>query len=142
MRLSPRLEPCRVLSGDYRSRPGEPFGAFIIQGPCGEKLKILASDGDDEFQWEHVSVSKGRHPPNWAEMCFVKDLFWAPEECVVQYHPPHSDYVNNHANCLHLWRPRDGQVPRPPSILVGDKEAGEIKSKADADAIRRAAGIR
>src|SRR3954463_731637 len=86
------------------------YGSFIVQGPCGERLRIIASgaDADDWLAhgWEHVSVSTRRRPPNWQEMCFVKDLFWEPEECVVQFHPPRSEYINNHPHCLHLWRPK------------------------------------
>lgn len=126
MRLSPRLEDDRVRAGEFASRTGDLYGAFLIQGPCGDRLKILSSGADDEFHWEHVSVSKKRHTPNWTEMSFVKDLFWAPEECVVQYHPPRSEYVNYHPNCLHLWRPRDGQFPMPPSILVGPKGSAKF----------------
>ena len=46
-------------------------------------------------------------------------MFWDEEDCVVQYHPPKSDYVNIHKNCLHLWRPTDGELPRPPKIMIG-----------------------
>ncbi len=146
MRLSDRVEFGRQRTGELSSRSGDSFGAFFIHGPCGEKLKIIVSDGvapaDDPLGgWEHVSVSIRRRLPNWIEMSFVKDLFWAPEECVVQYHPPQSEYINNHPNCLHLWRPRDGQFPMPPTILVGLKEVGEIKSPEQARAICRAAGL-
>jgi hypothetical protein len=50
-------------------------------------------------------------------------MFWCEEDCVVQYHPPKSQYVNNHPFCLHLWRPIDHQLPAPDSLLVGVKEA-------------------
>lgn len=104
------------------------YGAFEVQGPCGERLKIIASgaDADDEKSegWEHVSVSTRRRCPNWIEMSFVKDLFWDDEECVVEFHPPKSDYVNNHAYVLHLWRSNRVEFPRPPSILVGLKDRG------------------
>ncbi|WP_431309684.1 DUF7694 domain-containing protein [Bradyrhizobium iriomotense] len=69
--------------------------------------------------WEHVSVSIPRRCPNWQEMCFVKDLFWDEEECVMQLHPPRSEYVNNNRYCLHLWRPTSRAIPTPPSGLVG-----------------------
>jgi len=59
--------------------------------------------------------------PNWAEMCFIKDIFWEEEEAVVQFHPPKSDYVNHHPYCLHLWRPVFSKLELPPSILVGPK---------------------
>jgi hypothetical protein len=63
-------------------------------------------------------------------MAFVKDLFWHDDECVVQFHPPKSEYINNHPYCLHLWKP-PYEVKLPPSILVGVKEAGELKSARD-----------
>lgn len=77
---------------------------------------MVASSG---FGWEHVSVSMPHRCPTWAEMCFVKKLFWEPEDCVVQYHPPQSNYVNVHPYCLHLWRALDSQMPTPPHWMVG-----------------------
>ena len=46
--------------------------------------------------WEHVSVSLPGQSrcPRWDEMCFIKDLFWAEDECVVQYH--HEGYLQSH----------------------------------------------
>lgn len=87
------------------------------------KFRVIASDGEG---WEHVSVSLPNRTPNWEEMCFIKDLFWDDTETIVQYHPPKSDYVNNHEHCLHLWKPVDEVLPRPPAILVGIKGV-EIK---------------
>ena len=81
-------------------------------------LQIIASDG---MGWEHVSVSTSRRTPIWEEMCGVKDIFWDEEDCVVQFHPPKSEYVNCHKFVLHLWRPIDQEILRPPSILVGPK---------------------
>jgi len=81
-------------------------------------LKIIVSDGEG---WEHVSVSLKNRTPNWKEMCFVKDLFWGEDECVVQFHPPKSEYINNHPNCLHLWKPIGKNIETPPSIMVGFK---------------------
>lgn len=125
MRFSARLEEYRMLVGDYSSRPGDMFGAFFMPGPCGTPLRVLAVDGEDTG-WEHVSVSTDRRIPNWVEMCFIKDLFWAPEECVVQFHPPQSEYVNNHPRVLHLWRYTRGEFPRPPTWTVGYKELGTL----------------
>lgn len=79
-------------------------------------LQVIASDGEG---WEHVSVSDTVRCPTWFEMCFIKDLFWDDSDCVVQYHPPKSEYVNNHPYCLHLWRPTEQSIPLPDSILVG-----------------------
>jgi hypothetical protein len=88
-------------------------------------LRCLVSDGasveDETGQWEHVSVSIATRIPTWEEMCFVKDLFFDDHEVCVQYHPAKADYVNNHPNCLHIWRPKTSVLPAPPSILVGIK---------------------
>lgn len=103
-------------------------GAFYMPGPCGLNLLCIASAGEDweeaglkGMPWEHVSVSTDRRIPNWTEMAFVKDLFWDEEDCVVQFHPPRSDYVNCHPNVLHLWRPVGMELPRPDSYAVGPK---------------------
>lgn len=133
MKLQPVLEETRVRDGMLRSNPGDPYGAFRIMGPCGALLYIIACDGDVPDQsiagWEHVSVRREKHVPNWQEMCFVKDLFWAQEEMVVQYHPPRSQYVNNHPHVLHLWRWTKGTFPMPPAILIGDKGRGVLSEK-------------
>lgn len=72
--------------------------------------------------WEHVSVRPMNDTmPTWDDMCLIKDMFWDEEDCVVQYHPPKSEYVNNLDNCLHLWKPIDQEMPMPPSILIGLK---------------------
>ncbi len=68
--------------------------------------------------WEHVSICPRNRLPEWGEMCEIKDIFWNDDECVVQYHPSKSEYVNNMPNCLHLWRPINQEFPMPPSILV------------------------
>jgi hypothetical protein len=112
----------RLRDGLWASDPSYGHnGVFNIQGPCGAVLRIVASDGEDPDAegWEHVSVSTGRRCPNWIEMCFVKRLFWDDEETVLQFHPPSSVYVNNHPNCLHLWRHRTEEVRLPPTQLVG-----------------------
>lgn len=129
--LPERLEAGRVTNGRLASYSSwGPYGLFLVQGPCGAQLRIIASGGDpgDEVSegWEHVSVSLPNRCPNWIEMCFVKVLFWSDDECVVQFHPPKSEYVNNHAYCLHLWRHKTMAFPLPPSHLVGIKQLGEI----------------
>lgn len=113
-------------------------GASQAFGPCGRWLNMIVSDGSEDGNvpgiaehgaWEHVSVSiMTRHnrptiPPNWQEMCWVKDLFWEPHEAVVQFHPAQSDYVNHHAGTLHLWRPLHVAFPVPSPLAVGVKDA-------------------
>ena len=69
--------------------------------------------------WKHVSVSLARRCPTWEEMCMVKDIFWGEEECVVQFHPPRSEYVNRHPYCLHLWKKIGEEYETPPKEYVG-----------------------
>ena len=143
--LPDKLEMGRVQTGPFASDSTfGGYGAFFVAGPCGEELKIIASEADKDDTvsagWEHVSVSIKRRVPNWQEMCFVKDLFWAEDELVVQFHPPRSEYINNHPNCLHLWRPVDNHIRLPPSVLVGDKSKGVISAK-EAKALRQEYGL-
>lgn len=99
-------------------------GAFEVPGPERAKLFCIVSD---MMGWEHVSVSvlKKARCPSWAEMCFVKELFWMPEEAVMQLHPRQSDYVSFHDWTLHMWRPVDAEIPLPPHTLVGPKDIKE-----------------
>lgn len=110
-----RKEKAGVLSSDSSFGNN---GVFVIPGMNNMDLMCIASDGQG---WEHVSVSLKNRCPNWPEMCQVKDLFWGEEDCVIQFHPPKSEYVNCHPNCLHLWRPTNKKILRPPSLLVGPK---------------------
>lgn len=101
-------------------------GAFYLpyRDPARKSIWVttLASDG---LEWEHVSVSLEKGLPTWPIMCFVKNTYWDEEDCVVQYHPPMSEYVNYHPRVLHLWRPTVAQLPQPPSLLAGPK-TGEV----------------
>ncbi len=99
-------------------------GAFWIPGRPGRPpFQVIASDGDG---WEHVSVSLPDRIPTWDEMCTVKAMFWSDGDCVMQLHPPRSEWVNNHSRCLHLWRPVDQEIPAPPGWMVGDKTLGVL----------------
>lgn len=71
--------------------------------------------------WDHVSVAplKKKIIPSWEMMCKVKDIFFKPDEAVIQIHPPKDEYVNNIPNCLHLWRANDKPMLLPPSFMVG-----------------------
>lgn len=77
--------------------------AFFI--PYNNKISLKVLSAYEPNGWEHVSVSLPGRDPFWAEMCFIKDLFFEPEETVYQLHPKESEYVNVHPHCLHIWRP-------------------------------------
>lgn len=111
-------EQYRIKTGRFAS--DESYGnngGFIIPFESYE-LMVFASDGEG---WEHVSVSLSHRTPNWKEMCYIKNLFWDENDCVIQFHPPKNEYVNNHPNCLHLWKPVGREIETPPNILVGIK---------------------
>lgn len=78
--------------------------------------------------WDHVSVHpfKWNYVPTWDEMCRIKDMFFREDEWVVQFHPAHSEYVNQMPNCLHLWRPQKETMPTPPTILTGIKDGQTV----------------
>lgn len=117
------LEACRVTTGQYASDKSFGFnGAFFVP-VFGLTLKVICSDGSG---WDHVSVSRPDRCPTWEEMAEIKSLFFDDHECVMQLHPPKSDYVNNHSYCLHLWRPQAAVIPRPPSEFVGARELGVL----------------
>lgn len=119
-------EKYRVKKGTWgTTKDAGNNGLFLIPGKrAGETLKVIASDGE---AWEHVSVSLPNRCPTWAEMCKVKELFWSDDDCVLQYHPPRAEWVNNHPYCLHLWRPIGQDVPRPPALMVGIAALGTLK---------------
>lgn len=79
----------------------------------GKTLAVCASvDTDDKgIKWEHVSVSLKNRLPTWQELKFIKMLFWDPEDEVLQFFPPQSEFINVHKNCFHLWRPINVDLP-------------------------------
>jgi hypothetical protein len=123
------VEKGRVLRPGLATPRGETCGAFYLKAPTGAVLFVMVGDA---VEWpfpgppfEHVSAhvrpdraTDPRRCPTWEEMCWLKDLFFGPEEVVVQYHPPKSAAVNIHNWTLHLWRPVGVEVPLPPAACV------------------------
>ncbi len=116
--LSQLLATSRVNTGPLASSPTEGLqGAFIIPSPFNSELAVVASSG---LGWDHVSVHVHHENrcPSWEEMVFIKDLFFADGETVMQLHPAKERYVNVHPYTLHLWRPQFQDIPVPPLIYV------------------------
>lgn len=120
------LNKHRITEGMYSSDPSFGFNGLFQFMLGHHHVRVMASDG---MGWQHVSVSLAGNPhtaPRWSVMCAVKDLFWEPEDVVVQFHPRASEYVSHHPGCLHLWRCTDGrEFPTPPPIMVGPKVTGQ-----------------
>jgi hypothetical protein len=111
MRNTPNVKAERYR---YSGPPGTNSGAFIIDPTprFHQKICVVAGDG---MGWDHVSVSLATRCPTWEEMCFVKELFFKDDECVMQLHPPKSENISFHPFCLHLWRP---QTPEEVEAIV------------------------
>jgi hypothetical protein len=131
MRNTPNLlvEKFRATKGPLATtRAMGNVGCFYLPGlptAAGDvrPLQVIVSDGldpSDASRWEHVSVKRlhDAEIPSWEEMVYVKDLFWHERETAMQLYPPHAEYVNVHRSVLHLWRPVDVEIPRPPREYV------------------------
>lgn len=79
------------------------------------KLRIIFSCGGG---WEHVSVNGIKKVPTWEQMEWARLEFWPDDSTVMQLHVPLGDHINDHSYVLHLWRPIDAEIPRPPQIFV------------------------
>lgn len=118
-------EQFRVRSGLLASTEADGNnGFFLVRLARNQLLRVIASD---QMGWEHVSASRADRCPSWEEMCQVKELFWSDEDCVMQLHPPKTDWISNVEYCLHLWRPVGVEIPRPPSIMVGVQDLGTLR---------------
>lgn len=128
MRPTPWLlaESHRISPAGYESAYGDSYGAFEIPfARTGTRLRVLAQDGrnaradlGDAYAWDHVSVSTERRTPNWMEMSFIKDIFWLPDETVMQLHVPAAEHKNIHPYTLHLWKSLLIPIPLPPNEMV------------------------
>lgn len=93
---------------------GPDGGAFHVRLNTGA-FRVVASFG---LGWDHVSVSRSDRCPTWDEMCQIKRRFFRDDETVMQLHVPPHENINMHPYCLHLWRPQDVPIPRPPAVMV------------------------
>jgi len=109
------IERHRVVTGRFASDASYGNSGMFEFRRNGVNLRVIACDLNG---WDHVSVSTPHRCPTWEEMCWIKDLFFLPSECCVQFHPPTEVYVNDHNYCLHLWRPHNAAVALPPRSMV------------------------
>lgn len=115
-----RLTDARIVAR-FGGTGDDTCGMFELPSPVDRAtLRVIASSGEG---WEHVSVSRVNRCPNWPEMEHVKRLFFHDTETAMQLHVPVSDHISIHPNCLHLWRPLNADIPRPPGWMVGPQEA-------------------
>lgn len=117
-----RINDCNFpYLSDYIIQNKGNIGIFEFREKKTGKLFFIISSITQG--WEHVSVSirtKGKKGkmPSWNDMCKIKDLFFDPEEIVVQIHPKRSEYVNIHEGVLHLWKKVHQEWEHPPINLL------------------------
>lgn len=119
--LLPEVEKNRVVVGILASTSTMGNNGAFHLSDGKHVFNVIVSDG---MGWEHVSVTLRGQPqrtPTWDEMCWIKNLFWGPEEVVVQFHPAEDEYVNVHPYCLHLWKPTTFEIRTPPTEMIGMK---------------------
>jgi hypothetical protein len=118
MRCPQKLEIYRQTPYGWLDLPdellrGNPFNGMLRITSRG--LLVVFSNGGG---WEHVSVSLRDRCPTWDEMEWVKRQMWHDTDTVMQLHVPVTEHRSFHKFCLHLWRPMDGVIPRPPADMV------------------------
>ncbi len=69
----------------------------------GLRAIVDCEQKDDDRWWLHVSVSRAKTIPTHLDMARVKMAFIGEERYAYSVWPPRENYVNIHANCLHLW---------------------------------------
>lgn len=114
-----RHTPCLVVKGRITEGAAAKYQIYhgwvdLLNGFRG----TVVFGYDEAGLMEHVSVSsyKRRQLPTWTEMCRLKDMFFYPDEMVVQIHPTEDRYLHGVSmpggrpleNVLHLWRPMNG----------------------------------
>jgi hypothetical protein len=77
--------------GWYKSRDG----LAVIISSCQEQ---------DGKLWVHLSVSRKKSIPTWADLVKVKELFLGTDALAIQVLVPRSEWVNDHEFCLHLYQ--------------------------------------
>lgn len=108
------------------SNEGDRFGVFYIQNAASSFI-ILFDSGEDHggnpgTGWERaemrVAAHSGDRVPIYAEMDWLKGLFWDDDECAVQMHLPKHERRQAPPNTLYLWKEAGKEFPRPPAAAT------------------------
>lgn len=96
-------------------------GAFGIKSDqAGQAIQVIFSNG---MGWDHASacVRNKKGPvrtPSYTEMKRIKAIVFKDTETAIEYHMPAADHININPHVLHLWRPQNTEIPKPPAVLV------------------------
>ncbi len=55
--------------------------------------------------WIHASISRPDRLPDYADLCYLKEVVFGPHRVCAQVFEETEHHVNIHPNCLHLWGP-------------------------------------
>jgi hypothetical protein len=85
---------CAAADGAWRAYQHPVKGLNVIES-------IEPHDGQ---WWQHVSFARGKEPPPYEVLQFVRGQFIGDSAESYMVFPPRSRYVNLHPGVLHLWR--------------------------------------
>lgn len=78
----------------------------------GRRVIVTVGQHDGGW-WLHVSVSRGKYIPSYADLADVKRVFVGGDTQALQIFPKRERHVNIHPNCLHLWARLDTEDGLP-----------------------------
>lgn len=128
-RLSAAHIPAPDLSADagWREIDQSPLPLVTLDARCfrshdGIAVIVSADAFSDGSTWLHVSASRQRYVPTYADLTRVKRVFVGRDREAVQKFADEREHVNIHPNTLHLWSRLDG--PATPDFRMFDSIAG------------------
>lgn len=76
-------------------------------------LQVIATSSimPDGREWLHVSFSRERKMPSYADLQLVKREFIGEDKKAVMVFPDKAHYVNLHKYCLHLFYSAENPLP-------------------------------
>jgi hypothetical protein len=80
---------------------------------------VSTADFPDGRDWMHISLSREKRLPSYADMKLAKELF-ANDRYAYRVFPPAERHINIHDFCLHLWAPVTGGPALPDFTRGGD----------------------
>lgn len=121
-------------SKDPMLQADDPTTGGLFEIPSVEDKELIAVIIGMEYGWDHLSASRADRAPHWIEMEQVKRLFFRDDEWAIQFHPATDEYITGKwpgrraLYTLHIWRPHNGWMPKPPRWMVGGNSKAEYEA--------------
>ncbi|MGB7709262.1 MAG: hypothetical protein WBL95_06935 [Microcoleus sp.] len=80
------------------------FGGGWYKSRDGLAVIISCSIEQDGKTWIHLSVSRKKSIPTWADLVKVKEIFLGTDALAIQVLVPRDEWINEHEFCLHLYQ--------------------------------------